>query len=154
MYDDFNKDLERGKRGEKLFEETLTAIGHTVIDLRDNAEARSKDIDFRVLLKNGNVATVEVKTDDKSQYTGNLFIEYANTNNISHNYMGWYKYCEADFYTFVQIEKRKAHLVSRDELENLIKTNKFRTASSYNACGFLVPLNNITTLESYHCFNM
>lgn len=68
MYnDDFYKDLERGKRGEMIFADALTARGHSVIDLRDNAEARSKDIDYRVILKDGTITTIEVKTDDRSQ---------------------------------------------------------------------------------------
>ena len=150
--DDFYKDLSRGKRGEKLMFDALTARGHTVEDLRDNAEARSKDIDFRVFNKNSStMTTLEVKTDERSEETGNLFIEYSNTNNRSHNYKGWYYYCEAEYIAFIQEHNHKAHIVLMEELRENIKKTGYRTASSYNACGFLMPITKLETLGSYQC---
>lgn len=147
--DDFNKDLERGKVGEKLVAAALTARGHTVTDLSDNWEYRRKDIDFLLTSASGQQTYLEVKTDDRSEQTGNLFIEYSNSNNVKHNYQGWYCYCEATFLAFVQQSKHIAHIVSRYDLINNINNNNYKTAASCNSCGFLMPISALTNLPSY-----
>ena len=100
MYNDFNKDLKDGLRGEKLFMDAMAARRHNVEDLRNDAEYRQKDIDFRIS-KNGVEVLVEVKNDIKSNYTNNIYVELTNKNNKSRNFEGWFCYCEADYIAFV-----------------------------------------------------
>lgn len=100
MYNDFNKDLKDGLRGEKLFMDAMAARRHNVEDLRNIYEYRQKDIDFRIS-KNGVEVLVEVKNDIKSNYTNNVYIELTNNNNKSRNFEGWFCYCEADYIAFV-----------------------------------------------------
>lgn len=149
----FYDDLERGKRGEKLVYDALTARGSIVTDLRDDEEARFNDIDF-LLEKDGQTTTLEVKTDFRSEETGNLFIEYENSNNKRHKYKGWYCYCKAQYLCFVQETARKAYIVLFDELKQTLKKNTFRTANSKNAVGFLFPLTRLAQLETFRIIDL
>ena len=147
--ENFNHDLERGKAGEALVAAALTARGHIVKDLSDDWNYRRIDIDMLLTSPTGDTTTLEVKTDDASERTGNVFIEYANIHNKSHNYGGWYNYCEADFLAFVQQNNHKCHIVSRYDLIKNIENNNYRTASTYSSAGFLIPVAALTTLPSY-----
>ena len=147
--ENFNHDLERGKAGEALVATALTARGHIVEDVSDNWDYRRIDIDFLLTSATGDTTTLEVKTDDKSELTGNVFIEYSNIHNKSHNYNGWYYYCEADYLAFVQQNRHKCHIVSRYDLINSINNNNYRTANTYSSSGFLMPVSALTTLPSY-----
>lgn len=149
LMDNFYSDLNRGKVGEALAAKALVARGHKVIDVSDNWDYRRKDIDFVLTNKQGQTTTLEVKTDAASENTGNVFIEYGNINNKTHNYLGWLMYCEAEYIGFVQPHNKKAMIVSFDELKQNIKENSYRSASSYNATGFLMP---ITTLQGFNSF--
>lgn len=149
MYDDnFQKDLIRGEIGEELIIDYLTAHNYTIKDLRDSEEARKKDIDFYVK-KNDFAATLEVKTEYKSEITGNVFVEYCN---LTHKeWKGWYRYCEADTIVFVQPTFKKAHFIDRYDLWNDIAAHNYETASSGNAVGWKVPLINLINYPSYYC---
>lgn len=145
----FNNDLKRGKIGENKIALALSNRGHMVVDVSDIYEYQRKDIDFKLTDKSGNTTTLEVKTDEASERTGNVFIEYFNKNNISRKYKGWYHYCEAVYMAFVQPNRNKAYIVSRYDLYNSIANKDYRTASSYDACGFLVPLNDLRQMDSF-----
>lgn len=147
--DNFKKDVERGKVGEELVAAALAARGHKVDNVSDDWEYRRIDIDLLLTSASGSFTTLEVKTDDASERTGNVFVEYANQNNYNHNYQGWYCYCQATYIAFVQQNKHKAHIVSRYDLINNINSNNYRTASSYNACGFLMPITDLVKAPSY-----
>lgn len=147
--DNFNKDLERGKVGEALVANALTARGHLVENVSDDWNYRRIDIDLLLTSATGSTTTLEVKTEDASERTGNVFVEYANQNNKSHNYQGWYCFCEAEYIAFVQQNKHKAHIVSRYDLINKVNNNNYRAASSYNACGFLMPISDLIQCPSY-----
>lgn len=69
---DFKNDLERGKVGEKLFLNYLENNGVSVRDVSNDSAYWSKDID----LISANGITYEIKSDYRSQQTGNLAIEY------------------------------------------------------------------------------
>ena len=100
----FYKDLEKGKIGEVLAAQALTARGHIVEDVSDDWKYRRADIDFLLTNKQGQKTTLEVKTDAASENTGNFFIEYYNSNNKSHSYDGWLNYCAAEYITGDGIE--------------------------------------------------
>ena len=79
----------------------LAAKGHKIQDLSSCREYQEKDIDMLITNKRGETAYIEIKSDVRSNYTGNIFIECYNNNNISRNGKGWLYYCEADFLCFV-----------------------------------------------------
>jgi len=150
--DDFLKDLQRGKQGEAAVITALAARGHIITDVSDIREYQRKDIDL-IVSNNGASTTLEIKTDTASENTGNLFIEYTNLNNRSHSYKGWYCYCEADYMCFYQENLKKAHIISRYDLIQTIENNNYKTASSYNACGYLLPITAVKQMKSYLCID-
>lgn len=154
MANDFYNDIRRGKVGEKLFADAYAAAGKKVEDVSNLIDYRRRDIDFIVSNKRGQTTTIEIKTDEASEYTGNVFVEYANINNKSHNYLGWLMYCEAEYIGFIQPNNKKAMIVSLDELKKNIQENNYRIASSYNATGFLMPISALETLKSYFCMEV
>jgi len=85
----FYDDLAIGKRGEKLVKDAIAARGHTVEDLSNIEEYQDLDIDLRLTDKKGVSITMEVKNDIKSNYTGNVFIETYNRNNVKRGGDGW-----------------------------------------------------------------
>ena len=70
----FYNDLNRGKVGEVLAAQALTARGHIVEDVSDNWKYRRADIDFLLTNKQGQKTTLEVKTDFKAALFSFLFI--------------------------------------------------------------------------------
>ena len=151
MDKNFYTDLDYGKRGEKMVELALTAKGNKLIDVSGDLEYRRNDIDFVVERKRDTI-TLEVKSDFRSQDTGNFFVEYQNNNNIGHNFEGWYSYSQAQYICFVQQERHKAYIVLFDELARDIEKNNYRRARSNNSWGFLVPIENIVEYQSCYQF--
>lgn len=72
-----------------------------VQDVSDNEAYQRADIDF-LILKNGKVASLEVKNDIRSNQTNNIFVEETNYNNFARNYAGWLYYSKADYFCFLQ----------------------------------------------------
>lgn len=151
MANDFYNDVRRGKVGETLFANAYAAAGNKVEDVSDNIDYRRRDIDFIVSNKSGQKTTIEIKTEEASEYTGNVFIEYYNTNNVKRGLDGWFKYCEAEYIGFVQPHNKRVFIVSLDDLKKNIENNKYRIGSSSNAMGYLVPINVLQALNSFYC---
>jgi Holliday junction resolvase-like predicted endonuclease len=153
MYNDFQKDLADGKRGEMLVSAALSARGHKITDLSDNWEYRRKDIDL--LLDNGKQqTTLEIKNDIKSETTGNIFIETYNEYNQSHSKQGWFFYCQACFLCFLQEQSKTAHIVSFDDLRQSIKANGYREAITSTTKGYIVPVEDLKRMPSYFCLKV
>ena len=150
----FYDDLAIGKRGEKLVKDAIAARGHKVEDLSDIQEYQDLDIDMRLTDKKGVSITMEVKNDIKSNYTGNVFIETYNRNNIKRGGDGWIQYCEADYLCFVQEDKREAHIVRRDELIKHCWNNDYRQSNSDFSRGYLVPVSKLKEYSSYFCLQI
>ena len=146
----FMNDLATGKRGEALVINALAARGHSIEDLSESREYQQKDIDMR-LTKNGVSITLEVKNDQKSNYTGNVFVETYNRNNVSRGGDGWICYCDADYLCFVQEQQRQAHIVRRDELIKNCWDGKYRKACGVDAVGYIVPINQLRQYSTYYC---
>ena len=93
---DYASDIDKyGKFGEEVFLRYMIPIckekNYSIIDVRDDAEYRKKDIDFLVD-KNGNgIEKIEVKADGRGLDTGNIPYEY-----ISHCASGWSVVTECD----------------------------------------------------------
>ena len=150
----FYNDKARGKRGEKLVFDALTAKGNKLIDLTEDPVAQEKDIDFEVIQKSGYHTSLEVKSDFASERTGNLFIELENTNPRAKKRAGWYYYTQCEYICFVQETARKGYIVLFEDLKKAVKENKCRTAFSDNMVGRLLPLSKLAELESYYCFEL
>ena len=151
--ENFQDDLAVGKRGEKLVIDAMNKRGHTVIDVSDDEDYQKKDIDL-VLSKNGITINLEVKNDIKSNYTGNVFVEIYNRNNISRNGLGWFAYSEADYICFVQENYKLAHIVAVDELTKCCWNNWYRQSDSDFSRGYIVPINKLKYYRTYHCMDL
>lgn len=147
--DNFYKDLETGKRGENMVIAALKARKHIITDVSNNWEYRRKDIDLLLENTKHQKTTMEIKNDTASERTGNLFIETYNSNNKSHSYKGWFFYCGAEYICFLQEQSKAAHIVLFDELKEQIAAKAYRTANSSNASGYLLPLDDLKTCNSY-----
>ena len=150
MYRTFNDDLAIGKRGEQKVMSALDKRGHSVTDVSDKLEYQLKDIDI-VISKNGVSVSIEIKNDIRSNYTGNVFIETYNRNNVKRGGDGWINYTEADYLCFVQEEKKIAHIVSREELIKQCWSGKYRQSRSDFSQGYIVPIWQLKQYSSYYC---
>lgn len=149
----FYTDLQRGRKGEKLVAEALTAKGHTVEDVSMALAYQFKDIDF-VITKDGASTTLEVKNDLRSNQTGNIFVEETNYNNVRRNYKGWLYYSEAVYFCFLQEEHGKAHIIHHDDLLSLVKSGKYRYTASIDTRGFVIPIDDVKQCRSYYCLEV
>lgn len=154
MDNNFYNDLAIGKRGEKLVAAALAARGHKVEDLSGIYEYQLKDTDFRLTNEEGVSITLEVKNDVKSNYTGNIFVETYNRNNIKRNGQGWFAYCEADYLCFVQEEYNVAHIVDRSELVKNCWNNYYKQKYSEFSRGYIVPIEKLRHYHSYRCLEL
>ena len=147
----FYDDLAIGKRGEQLIKNVLAARGHTVEDLTEIVAYQEKEIDFRLTDKSGVSIPLEVKNDIKSNYTGNVFVETYNRNNVKRGGDGWICYCDADYLCFVEENKQRAHIVLRSELIKNCWSGKYGQSYSQYSRGYIVPIGSLQTYESYYC---
>ena len=84
--ENFTDDLAIGKRGEKLVKDALAKRGHTIDDVSDSRSYADTDLNIS---KNGVSVRLEVKNDIVSNYTGNVFVETYNRNNVKRGGDGW-----------------------------------------------------------------
>lgn len=102
----FEDRLEVGKSGEAVVADWFRNRGNYVQDVSNDKNYWSKDIDFIITNKNGDVFTVEVKTDYNMSKSGNLFFEgvyYKETGDR----LGWFYYCQADYVVFYDVNRNK-----------------------------------------------
>lgn len=135
-----------GKYGEKLFSERMRALGHTVIDVSNDAEYQGKDVDFIVTSgASGLTKTFEVKWDERINKTRNLYLEITNKN--SQGALGWYKFCNADFVAYGDALAHCFYVVPLDVLKEAVKRHKPIVAyCKDDSAGYLLPLD---TIENY-----
>jgi hypothetical protein len=153
LMNSFYTDLERGKQGENAVNIALTARGNKVRDVSGIYDYQRKDIDF--IVSNGtNETSLEVKTDYKSEITGNLFIETYNAKNESRYGNGWFHYCEAEYICFAQLNNKLAHIVKLEDIKTAINNSKFRVANTSNTSGYLLPLYIVRQMPSYQKINL
>lgn len=89
----FNESLEEGRRGEVAVKKLLEDRGWLVYDVSADLEYQLRDIDL-VAEKEDGIRTIEVKTDNLFNTTGNICFELIS--NISTGRKGWYHMCDAD----------------------------------------------------------
>ena len=124
----FERDLERGKRGEKIVKKYLELKGCVVEDVSDNPEYQGKDIDFLV-----NGKTVELKTDYIIHKSNNLFLEtrYYYTKDTPHvkahtvvkGYLGT---SEAEYLAYYDIVWDRLYIYKFDDIKNYV-INMYKT---------------------------
>ena len=111
----FLGDMSFGELGEKKVEVLLKGAGNVsdVCDLRKDKDAQKKDIDYKVIYKDGTECFIEVKTDKWAHKTGNIPFEM-----LSHDNPGCFARTKSDYIFF---------LVAMTGTIYVIDTKKFQT---------------------------
>ena len=89
----FNELLEEGRKGEMAVKKLLEDRGWLVYNVTTEPSYQERDIDL-VIESEDTVKTIEVKTDNYVNHTGNICFELIS--NISTGRKGWYHTCDAD----------------------------------------------------------
>lgn len=89
----FNELLEEGRRGEVAVKKLLEDRGWLVYDVSNEPAYQERDIDL-VIESDDYIRTIEVKTDNRFNTTGNICFEMIS--NIATGRKGWYHTCDAD----------------------------------------------------------
>ena len=85
--------------------------------------------DIYVERKDGVSFTVEVKTDDVGDKTGNFFLEeWSNTEPLTH---GWMHYCNAEYLAYYFIENRMLYIMDFNEMKRWAFITKSDTTNVY-----------------------
>ena len=145
----FDYDMTRGKVGEEIFYNYFKNAGYEVDDLREDEDCHRDDIDFRVHFAES--ITAEVKTDYKTQYTGNVVFE-----EISNGRAGCFKRTKADYIFYVIIGKDKEMLqLNVKAFRDLVYNSNYRYCKmGDNEWGFVLPKKDLykynVVVRTYH----
>lgn len=119
MSSNWTRQKAKGSIGEQLFKDTMLSRKHTVIDVRDDKEYQTKDVDFIVSGFN-----IEVKTDYRMNQTGNIFLEDVIEYWDDEQKAGWFKTTTADYLSFVDGKTKDIHIYKTTTLRDYIKDNR------------------------------
>lgn len=134
----------KGKRGEKLFAERMSANGYKVQDVSNNPSFWNKDIDFIIESPySGEVKTFEVKYDSCINRTNNLYLELTNIH--SQGGKGWYKFCEADVLAYGDAQTDIFYMIPLEKLREVTNQCYYPIGScdGGESTGLLVPLKDL-----------
>lgn len=137
----FSNDKKFGKAGE---EDAMVYCfdSPNVLDIMDVSKDdyfREKDIDLLLLMKDGTIIKVEVKTDSQAHQTGNMAFETMTNGNI-----GCLAKSEADWIYYYLEKNGKVYLVDLPKLKEYIRiTNPEEKRMGDNARGYLLNLEEL-----------
>lgn len=121
----FYKDLERGKVGEQLVQDTFSSLGYYVEDTSNNPDYFKDDIDFIV----ADGFKYEVKTDYRMNDTGNIALEDSTWYfRDGSEKQSWLWTSKADYFCFVNpYDIKQFYVIKTSDLRQLVKIEGFRT---------------------------
>lgn len=149
MNNQFYKDLEQGKIGERIVLDALSSYTHTCLieDISDLKEYRYKG-DIRLTDKNGNQLFIEVKTDSRIADTGNVLCEdevyFKDGDYYGHANMN----CKCDIYAVVSQEEQKIYFIDFSILKQHYRQGEFKQInhSAQITYAYLLPLGVLRKL--------
>lgn len=106
--DNFEKSLEQGKIGEDIVFEYLKNKFEKVVDVSDDKQYQSDDVDF-LCYRDNKEFKVEVKTDYRMDKTGNLFFELSHERKTG-TYQGFFYKSTADFLLNLNANTNKLYI--------------------------------------------
>lgn len=109
-----------GKQCEAYVKRYLTDRGITVEDFSDVPEWRAVDTDFRITNKQGQTATLEVKSDTNPHKTGNFLFELGFYRTTGY-YKGWFDKCQADYLCFVDGIGKRGYILDYRKVKEEIQ---------------------------------
>lgn len=134
----FKQDKVKGDIGEAYVKELMEARGHEVKDYTAVPTYWKKDVDF-------NIAgfDVEVKTDMRIAYTGNLFIEDYIEYTDGGWSDGWFRFTEAQYLFYLDGVTKTLYIYEIKKLKEYIKNNSIRKVQARDLYqmreGYLLP---------------
>ena len=134
----------KGRRGEKLFAERMSANGYKVQDVSNDPGFWNKDIDFIIESPyTGAVKSFEVKYDYCINRSHNLYLEL--TNIYSQGGKGWYKFCEADVLAYGDAQTDIFYMIPLEKLREVTNQCYYPIGScdGGESTGLLVPLKDL-----------
>lgn len=115
--------MKNWKEGERLFKSKWDTDRFEIIDVSNNSNYFSKDIDFIATRKSTNeTRTFEVKWDSNIARTNNLFVEVYNE--ASKGSKGWFEFCEADFIAYGDAVNEVFYLIKLEDLKDYLSFPK------------------------------
>lgn len=143
----FNKHLELGLRGELLVEKAIDSNPFLSIkeDVRYNRFFQTLDIDYLINIHSleGTISSsLEVKSDYKHKYTGNMFFQ--ELSNVDTGRLGDIFRTEAEYIAYVFVPEEKIWLFKTKELQDWLLKNAYRFKRISNAgaykrtCGWII----------------
>lgn len=137
---DFREQLDIGKQGEGKLDTFFRAHGFEIQCVNRSEERRGID---RVFRKDGGEHTIEYKTDEKTQHTGNVFVETISNNKTGA--LGWAVKGLADFVIYYAVGIEEAVIIRSTKLREKIAEWFFAHPTravknrGYMTYGILVP---------------
>lgn len=141
----------RRNLGEYELRWALREHGYFVDDVSAEPAYWSKDIDMLIAPVFGEdvVTSIEVKWDQCTAATGNIFIELENPRSFRGE--GWFKFCEADYLAYGDAKNRIFYFIKMNDLRTYINNNKLnlRYHTTWDGSyGYLLKLKDISELIS------
>lgn len=135
--------MNKGKKGEQLFQQIMQQKGYEVQDVSDNPDYWNQDIDFVITSPTtGLTKTFEVKYDYRLNKTGNLYLETMNVN--SKGSKGWFSFCKADYVAYGDATTNTFYIIPLQELKKKVQQLPTRWAKcGQDSEGLLISLKDI-----------
>lgn len=146
---DFNETSNIGNDGVIIIKKYLESLESTIVyeDVQNVKEFQKNDIDLRLLNRDNNIISIEVKTD-RYYNTGNFFFE--TISNQQKNTPGCFLYTKADYIYYIFLPEKLLYIIPVKEsrewfLDNINSfiTRPTSTENKYITIGKLVPRNII-----------
>ena len=124
----FQRQLKKGRVGEELSLNYLINKGWNVEDVSANEEYFNLDIDF-IAEKNGTTVSLDVKTEEAMNRTGNMFIETGITYLDGKYKGGWLRYSKAEYIWHINPVNSMAFAYRLEDMKEYIKKNRCKMGS-------------------------
>lgn len=125
----FSRQLKKGKVGEELSYNYLIAKGWEVEDVSNNEEYFSLDIDFLAAKDNISVS-LDVKTEEAMNRTGNMFIENTITYQDGRSTGGWLYYSKAEYIWHINPDNGVAFAYRLEDMKKYLR----KTPCKWGTC--------------------
>lgn len=148
MVENWERDLEKGRRGEQITLETLSSIefnSKCAFEYVGDNPAYYKYGDIKGIREDGSVFMIEVKNDERIADTRNILCEelvvYKDSGDIKDGFM--YNYYE--YYCIVSEPERKIYVIDFKVLKRIYKRGQMRDFphKDQTTYGYLLPLSEV-----------
>ena len=137
----FEQSLKNGSYGEHAVWNVLIKRPNvkTILDVRDDKNFQSMDIDFLMQTTDLQVVPIEVKTDYQAQETGNIVYELTTSGNI-----GCFEKTQAWYVAYFVPKKQEVHMIYVKRLRDFIKNHNLNVIRMGDyATGYLLPIEEL-----------